>query len=261
MVFEGDLKTEEELKNRIPEGNTVHSRKVWLHCLSWWEVSSCPNEDIKGWWESWSGLCPSSTKSRIWDLMFFVVVWSIWETRNASVFIDTSACMVRALDMVKFRMVWWFKHHGPGSKESLSSLLLNTIDLCKEDRHSKGQKVEAWTPPMSSDIKFDVDGSVLGKPGPTSIGGVLRDGEGKVLSCMGRNLVIESDSKIAVSWVNSKGIGNFSHVQLIYDTRDKLKSLGGEVKFRSRASNQFTDSLAKMGSSKKGDFVEWGDFG
>ncbi|KAK3221705.1 hypothetical protein Dsin_008730 [Dipteronia sinensis] len=82
-----------------------------------------------------------------------------------------------------------------------------------------------------------------------------------VSACVGRNLVIESDSMVAVSWINGKGIGNFKLVNLIYDIRSNLKFLKGEVKFRSRASNQFADNLAKMGSGEKGDFIEWGDFG
>ncbi|KAK2650531.1 hypothetical protein Ddye_018020 [Dipteronia dyeriana] len=57
------------------------------------------------------------------------------------------------------------------------------------------------------------------------------------------------------------GIGNVNHVQLIYDIRNKMKFLGDEVKFRSRASNQFTDSLVKLRSSKNRDFVDWGAFG
>ncbi|KAK2659775.1 hypothetical protein Ddye_006308 [Dipteronia dyeriana] len=73
-----------------------------------------------------------------------------------------------------------------------------------------------------------------------------------VFACMGRNLVIESDSKIVISWINSKGIGNVNHVQLIYDIRDKLQFLSGVVKFRSRASNQFADNLTKLGSSIMG---------
>ncbi|KAK2638809.1 hypothetical protein Ddye_026604 [Dipteronia dyeriana] len=113
---------------------------------------------------------------------------------------------------------------------------------------------------MSSDIKFNIYGLAFGKPGPIGIGGVLRDGEGKVLcmlslfvgvkdsnaakilaihkavdlcssvsACVGRNLVIESDSKIVVYWINSKGIGNANHVQLIFDIRNKLKFLGDEL--------------------------------
>ncbi|KAK3228043.1 hypothetical protein Dsin_007905 [Dipteronia sinensis] len=156
---------------------------------------------------------------------------------------------------------------------------------------NKKQRVEEWILPLDNDLKLNVDGSALGKPGPADIGRVLKDGNGKVLcmfslfigfqdsntaelsaihkavelcssvsSCVGRNLVIESDSMIAVSWINGQGIENVNLINLIYDIRSNLKLLGGEVKFRTRSSNQFAEKLAKMGSSKNGDFIEWGDF-
>ncbi|KAK3207008.1 hypothetical protein Dsin_021054 [Dipteronia sinensis] len=78
---------------------------------------------------------------------------------------------------------------------------------------------------------------------------------------VGRNVVFESDSRVAVSWINGKGIGSYAHVNCIYNIRSNLKFLGGEVKFKSRASNHFADRLAKLGSSIEGDFVEWRDFG
>ncbi|KAK1549737.1 hypothetical protein Q3G72_006906 [Acer saccharum] len=143
---------------------------------------------------------------------------------------------------------------------------------------------------MNSDLKFNVDGSALGKPGPARIGGVLRDSKGKVLcmfsfyvgvqdsntaelmaihkavdlycssiTCMGRNLEISRDSMVAVSWINRKGIGCVKYVNLIYDIRSKLQKVGGAVRFFSRSSNHFADRLVKSGSSKSGDCVEWGD--
>ena len=83
-------------------------------------------------------------------------------------------------------------------------------------------------------LKFNVDGSVKGKPGLADIGGVLRDSNGKILClfsyymgildsnaaeiwavkravdlCLsnsnlrGRNISIVSDSKVSVWWVNN----------------------------------------------------------
>uniref|UniRef100_A0A2C9VL46 RNase H type-1 domain-containing protein n=1 Tax=Manihot esculenta TaxID=3983 RepID=A0A2C9VL46_MANES len=52
-------------------------------------------------------------------------------------------------------------------------------------------------------IKWNVDGSYLGKPGPIAIGGVLRDTSGCfkcLFSCLGG--IKDSNSRNAVSWVN-----------------------------------------------------------
>ncbi|KAK2639903.1 hypothetical protein Ddye_027698 [Dipteronia dyeriana] len=135
-----------------------------------------------------------------------------------------------------------------------------------------------WIPPTGDYLKFNVDGSVIGKPGPTGIGGVLRDASDSNTTelwavkkaaelCLsnvnlrGRFISIVSDSKVAVSWVNNGNFGNINCVNSVYDIRDIMSSLGGlEVVHDFRAFNSFADSLAKMRSNNCGDFVEWGDF-
>ncbi|KAK2656799.1 hypothetical protein Ddye_009851 [Dipteronia dyeriana] len=76
--------------------------------------------------------------------------------------------------------------------------------------------------------------------------------------CFSCRVVFESDSKVAISWINGKGIRSLAHVHFIYDIRCGLKLIDGEVIFKSRSSNQFVDGLAKLGSSRSGDLVEWG---
>ncbi|XVE67036.1 hypothetical protein DITRI_Ditri08aG0128000 [Diplodiscus trichospermus] len=89
-----------------------------------------------------------------------------------------------------------------------------------------------WSKPVSGEMKFNVDGASIGKPGPAGIGGVLRDHMGverirfsKSIGVAESNyaeamavreafiiflaspwahsykLIIESDSKNVVSWV------------------------------------------------------------
>ncbi|KAK2639235.1 hypothetical protein Ddye_027030 [Dipteronia dyeriana] len=150
-----------------------------------------------------------------------------------------------------------------------------------------------WTPPPVESLKFNVDGSARGFQGSAGIGGVLRDHRGKIqcmfsafigmhdaitaeiqaiarasdlclskLELRGRNIVIVSDSKVAVSWVNGEGISNIQHVQSIYDIRCNLKSLGqAKVVYNSRMSKTFADHLAKKGSGNEGDMLTWNDFG
>ncbi|KAK3219105.1 hypothetical protein Dsin_013075 [Dipteronia sinensis] len=142
-------------------------------------------------------------------------------------------------------------------------------------------------------LKFNVDDFTLGKSGPAGIRGVLKDSSGKVLymfatfigvhnsnsaeifaihqacafcvwfpSFVDRNIKVVSDSKLAGSRINNGGIGNLKNVNEIYDIRGFLELLGGMVVcYASRVSNSLTDSLANMGSSMSGDFVEWSDFG
>ncbi|KAK3206373.1 hypothetical protein Dsin_020419 [Dipteronia sinensis] len=162
----------------------------------------------------------------------------------------------QTMDMVRFRLVWWFKYCGKGSKDQVSLMLLNVKDRCVDNSASKVSKAELWSPPAEGLLFFNVDGSAVGTPGPAGIGGVLRDSSRKVLclfsfhlgiqdpitaelmainkacgivhsssSWRGRKLVISSYSKVAVSWVNSKDFDSPVHVESIYEIRNWLRSL------------------------------------
>ncbi|KAK1575450.1 hypothetical protein Q3G72_005585 [Acer saccharum] len=66
----------------------------------------------------------------------------------------------------------------------------------------------------------------------------------------GRNVIISSDSKTMVSWINSEDFGSLNHVHLIYDIRSWLKVLGNaSVIFDPRSTNSFVDMLAKRGAT------------
>ncbi|KAK2651094.1 hypothetical protein Ddye_018583 [Dipteronia dyeriana] len=149
----------------------VWSWKVWVQGLCWWGVEVSPNRDIKGWWKSWKGLCPVSTKVRIWELQFLAAIWTLWEIRNEVVFRGKDITVLKAVDMVKFRMVWWFKHFGSGSKDSIDILLLNLTERCVDSRKRKDQTAKAWIPPICNVLKFKFNDSALGNPGSAGIGG------------------------------------------------------------------------------------------
>ena len=138
-------------------------------------------------------------------------------------------------------------------------------------------------------LKLNVDGSAKGNPGHAGIGGVLRDSKGKVLgsfsryigvndansaesmaihqacvlcadspSLIGKQILICSDSKVAVNWVNGSGFGSLKHLNLIYDIRSILSFLGNTtIIFNPRSTNSFADFLAKKGSCSVGDMVQW----
>ncbi|XVF41067.1 hypothetical protein PTKIN_Ptkin01aG0250300 [Pterospermum kingtungense] len=51
-----------------------------------------------------------------------------------------------------------------------------------------------WTPPSVGMVKFNVDGSVFGKPGPTGISRVLKNHEGIKLMCFSKHIVLEESN-------------------------------------------------------------------
>ncbi|KAK3211007.1 hypothetical protein Dsin_015713 [Dipteronia sinensis] len=194
-------------------------------------------------------------------------------------------------EWAEIQIVWWFKHLGKGSMDSIDALLRNVHELCVDHKKMKKSILADWIPPRANTLKFNVDGSVRGKPGPAGIGGVLRDSNGKVLClfsqfvgildsnaaelwaiknvvdlCLsseqvqGREITVVSDSRVAVSWINKGDFGDMEDSNTILDIRSSLSAFGGlDVVFDSRVFNSLADSLAKMGANQTGDFVDWSD--
>ncbi|KAK3231552.1 hypothetical protein Dsin_003433 [Dipteronia sinensis] len=242
------------------------SRSLLLNGMSWWGVKGCVNNTVNKWLEGWIGLCPEFKHERAWCSLFFTIVWTIWEYRNQLVFEGKEPIFQQATDLVKFRVVWWFKYLGRGSNDPVDTFLRNLPDLCVEHKKVKVNKIVDWIPPLPDNLKFNVDGSSRGKPGPSGIGGVMRDSNEKVLCLFSfyvgifdsnvaeiwaikkavdlylsnpnlhsRDITVVSDSKVAVSWVHQSDFGNIQHVSTIYDTRNSMKSFGSlKVVFDSR---------------------------
>ncbi|XVF28494.1 hypothetical protein REPUB_Repub15cG0033900 [Reevesia pubescens] len=110
-----------------------------------------------------------------------------------------------------------------------------------------------WVPHPQGFLKFNVDGSALGKPSLAGIGGVLRNDKAfsifassKWLSSYG--VIIESDSMNVVNWFNNRAlmpwklkrhraaIDSLLEVVLIWKVQHVL-----------REANKLADSLARAG--------------
>ena len=126
-----------------------------------------------------------------------------------------------------------------------------------------------------------MDGSSLGNPGPSGVGGVLRDENHNVLGIFSlnighgwayqaeikailnalvfchqysfNNIIIESDSTTAVSWANAVGPRPWE----LANDLNQMDFLRGEVKCYEirhiyREANSYADSLAKEGVNRVG---------
>ncbi|KAK0605531.1 hypothetical protein LWI29_027833 [Acer saccharum] len=83
---------------------------VWEECMNW-----CHNRNFNGWFEGWRGCCLSPKSKKIWCSLLFAVSWTIWKCRNQLVFEGNRLSTEQAINMIKFRIVWWFKHFKKGS--------------------------------------------------------------------------------------------------------------------------------------------------
>ncbi|KAK2653938.1 hypothetical protein Ddye_013794 [Dipteronia dyeriana] len=178
-------------------GGRPCSKKFWSDLIRFippkikifaWQLLQCRvmvNEvmlkfGLQDWWKGWSHLCPKKNSKRAWLSLFFAIVWSILEARNGRVFQSEDADPVKALDMIKFRVTWWYKHFGKGVIDPISLLLLDVACRCVYFDRIKNPKKGNWIHPESETLLFNVDGSTKGSPGFAGIGGVLRDQNGKV---------------------------------------------------------------------------------
>ncbi|KAK3219403.1 hypothetical protein Dsin_013373 [Dipteronia sinensis] len=192
--------------------------KLWSLCMRWWGVNYFPR-NFQEWFQGWIGLCPNEKFRRVWVTHFNAIAWSIWEARNQVLFKGISAELPYFMDLVKFRVAWWFKHNEKGSSEPITVILENLKTCC-----------------------IDVKACALCVSKP---------------SLVGKRIIISSDSSMAVSWVNDKDFGNFCLWDKIAEIRDMLWILGNtSVSHCLRSSNEVADSLAKNGSLMEGESVE-----
>ena len=133
--------------------------------MALWDVRGCVPRSVEDWAEGWSSFIVKSCSKRAWMTLFFATVWTIWECRNRKVFQDKEAIPSLAVDLILFRVAWWFKHHGVGSSDQISSLLQCVSEHCKDPVKLKKRPFEPWTPPGMEVLKFNVDGSVRDLPG------------------------------------------------------------------------------------------------
>ncbi|KAK2654499.1 hypothetical protein Ddye_014355 [Dipteronia dyeriana] len=83
----------------------------------------------------WQGISPSKLEIFVWQLL------------NNKVFNDIEAISSLALDLIQFRVAWWFKHHGCGYSNPITSFMQCVSEHCKDTVKLKKSRVQAWVPP------------------------------------------------------------------------------------------------------------------
>lgn len=86
-------------------------------------------------------MCPSYHNKRDWLTVFAVVVWTVWEERNQSIFKREEIDFGKTEDLIKFRTAWWFKHLKGGSLDPVTTLLQNLKDLYVDHSNVRAPKL------------------------------------------------------------------------------------------------------------------------
>ncbi|XWS61072.1 hypothetical protein CRYUN_Cryun07bG0094300 [Craigia yunnanensis] len=107
-------------------------------------------------------------------MAFFTITWFIWLKRNDIIFNGKVLDFKQFTDTFKFYLALWFKAKWSDCPNSILDVVRcpNVIKVLKSTKATK--KVILWKSPPNF-MKFNVDESARGKPGPASLGGVLRD--------------------------------------------------------------------------------------
>ena len=270
----------------------IKSWQIWCLCLRIWDIKASLPKSLSELWIQWDGLRPSLELGKGWKLFFFAIIWSLWLTRNQMVFASSMVNWSEVFEIIKFRVICWFKNKSTEVCMSINDMMLNIQSAISLAKPGKTRVLAAWEVPPIGFLKFNVDGSAHGKPGPTGIGGVLRDHDGNTrflfaksigvndsnyaelraiqealewfLSadwCKDFHLIIESDSKVAIKWVSSLECRCWKYAESYNKIRNMVDSIvvSKSVTFNhiSREINYFADHLAKSGVYRDVPFFAW----
>ncbi|XVE62301.1 hypothetical protein DITRI_Ditri06bG0107200 [Diplodiscus trichospermus] len=116
--------------------------------------------------------------------------------RNEIIFKGKSLDIDRVIDLFKLRSATWMKAKWPsmniGSQEAMNS----PNNLFIPMKITPKRKPTCWTAPLEGYLKFNVDGSSRGKPGPVGIGCILGDHLGRERIRLSKSIGVE-DSNVS----------------------------------------------------------------
>ena len=167
-----------------------------MYVCSLWELNWVMHKEPMVALLAWQHALPNKCYKVMWKMAFFAIIWSIWLLRNDLVFNGKVFDFQQTIDIVKFRIASWFKAKWPNCPNTLLDVVRfpNTIQVSVAAKNVK--KVSLWSTPPLGVLKFNVDGSARGKPGPAGIGGVLRDCSGVVKAVFSKAIGV-TDSNVA----------------------------------------------------------------
>ncbi|XVF82028.1 hypothetical protein PTKIN_Ptkin16aG0010000 [Pterospermum kingtungense] len=99
------------------------------------------------------------------------------------------------IDLVRCRVASWFKAKWHHSCDSVMDLAMNPSACVPPSKIVRVRPTTIWEKSLLGSLKFNVDGSSLGNPRPSGIGGLLRDHMGRELITFSKSIGV-SDSNI-----------------------------------------------------------------
>jgi ribonuclease HI len=228
-------------------------------------------------------------QKKAWLMLFFLMAWSLWLHRNDLIFKQTTPNYDTLFILIITRLCFWIKAIEPDFSYSASDLIRSAVGLLWWTNYKKQRAIVVWSLPITNSFKWNVDGSSLGKPGPSSIGGVLRNHNEILLGIFSlsagildsnvaelkavvkaielsasncrlhhKHIIIESDSVNVIRWMNNSHNRPWLHHNL-FSSIQRLASCFGSLTFTHSfcESNHMADHMAKQGVFRNTKFVVW----
>eukprot|EP00258_Populus_trichocarpa_P028500 XP_024444519.1 uncharacterized protein LOC112324681 [Populus trichocarpa] len=270
----------------------IHCYKHWLiwsKIINWCGLAWCCPRNLPNLFSQWDSLVYGKFQKKAWVMLFFSVAWSIWLLRNDVIFKQKIPNYDTLFFLIVTRLCLWLKATEPDFPYSSSDLLRSAEGLIRWTNSQTLRTGVMWSPPMTNRFKWNVDGSSIEKPGPSGIGGVLRNHHGILLGIFSlsvgildsnvaelravikaielsasncflhhKHIIIESDSANVISWMNNLHNRPWIHHKL-FSSAQRLASCFDSITYTYsyRESNHMADHLAKQRVHRISDFVAW----
>ncbi|XP_038697222.1 uncharacterized protein LOC119994956 [Tripterygium wilfordii] len=138
---------------------------LWYRIMKWWGFCWCPSADINDMFEQWESMVSQGTTQRkIWCLLFYVVVWSIWKARNELIFEGKNVNWLDIYHLIFVRLKYWATYIVPHFPYQSFQLAQSSecIKFWTNIRSKRSSTTLTWNPPSHGWLKWNVDGSSLG---------------------------------------------------------------------------------------------------
>ena len=163
---------EEELMDHI----LLHCHKHWLiwsKIIKWWGLVWCCLKSFSNMWSQWTFLVHGHFQRKAWLMLFFLEAWSLWLLWNDLIFQQKKHDYDTIFFLIITRLCLWLKAIHSDFPYSPTDLIRSTHDLLRWSNVHYFRINNMWSPPMINSFKWNVDGSSLGKLGPSGICGML----------------------------------------------------------------------------------------
>ncbi|OMO71317.1 hypothetical protein CCACVL1_18294 [Corchorus capsularis] len=210
----------------------------------------------------------------VWRMTFYVILWT---ARNVVVFNGSNLEVQQIIDIVGFKVAYWCKAKWTNGAISIDDFIRVSECIQIDSVGGKKRPHLDWFTPNNGQLKFNVDGTTKWQPGEAGIGGILRDESGSTKVVFSKpigladsnlaellaikeaflifaasnwadekELIVESDLKIALKWVNDPCLGPWRFRQILFQIEGyKKKIIRWFVKHIFKEINSIADCLAK----------------